>query len=234
VVRRAISVSVQTAIPRECPACATELYPISRLRPEPVLSPLARLLLTCGVTASAVIFLGAAVYYGFVLQVRPRKLGGVLGVIFLVPALVPGLTLAWIAYRLPKVLALRCPRCRWRGRYRVGHDGRAVAVDAFSMPAKTGQDRSPARDAAAAAITRMDGGPPPPPGAPAAATSGSDFCVVADDAPAPEAEAWAYAEVATGRTPEEVAAELVAAGWDPTQAEVVAEHARRATRHLRR
>jgi hypothetical protein len=44
---------------------------------------------------------------------------------------------------------------------------------------------------------------------------------------------WAVDQMAAGRMAEDVAAELVANGWDPEDAAEMAESARKATRHLR-
>src|SRR5436309_1248687 len=48
-----------------------------------------------------------------------------------------------------------------------------------------------------------------------------------------ECEAYVYEAIAGGRAPEEVVEELVAEGWDRDDVEIMAEAARRATRHER-
>jgi hypothetical protein len=57
--------------------------------------------------------------------------------------------------------------------------------------------------------------------------------IVDDDESVWTCRQWAYDELAAGRSPEEVAADLVTNGWNPEQAEAMAEEARRQTRHLR-
>lgn len=63
-------------------------------------------------------------------QVTVGPGGGLTGLVFLLPALVPGLLLGFLAYRLPKILRLRCPKCPWSARFRIRCDGVAVPVDA--------------------------------------------------------------------------------------------------------
>jgi hypothetical protein len=66
--------------------------------------------------------------------------------------------------------------------------------------------------------------------APAAAAG---FAVVDDELPASEADDWACAEMASGRSPEEIVEEMVGGGWDRAHADVIAERARKRTRHRR-
>jgi hypothetical protein len=208
------------------------------------LSTVARVLLLVGMLASGVIFAGAALYYGYVLRERPRRLGevrpggGLVGIIAMIPALVPGLIIGWIAYRLPKRLTLKCSRCTWRGRYRIGRDGYATEVGPISVLAPP--ERRGEAAAQAAVFDRIDVAPPPAPAppvkavvAPAAAPAAAGFAVVDDELPENEADAWAYAEIASGRTPEEIVEEMVGGGWDRAHAEVIAERARKRTRHRR-
>ena len=62
----------------------------------------------------------------------------------------------------------------------------------------------------------------------------SPFDHIVDDGPARQLCAeWALSEIAGGRSPEDVAADLVANGWSSDDAEQICEQARRATRHLR-
>jgi hypothetical protein len=57
---------------------------------------------------------------------------------------------------------------------------------------------------------------------------------VVDDLPARlECEEWVYAELASGRTPEDISGDLVAGGWPRDDAESIVEEARRQTRHER-
>ena len=219
--------ALKAGTPGACPACGTELYPVARLRPQAHASGAARALMLIGLLASAAIFIGAALWFRYV--VGARRFGGVFGMVALLPAAVPGLILGWAASRLPKSLTLKCPRCPWRGHYRVGRDGHAVPLDQASTPAfERGRGAAGPQDGAFNDVLRSV---PPPPAVPAA--SGGKFDIVADDAPDDEVAAWAYAELATGQSPEDVAAALTASGWEPGQAEALAERARKATRHLR-
>jgi hypothetical protein len=47
----------------------------------------------------------------------PKKSGAVVGAVWFPFAALPGLGLAILAYRLPRVQRLRCRHCAWRGRY---------------------------------------------------------------------------------------------------------------------
>jgi len=57
--------------------------------------------------------------------------------------------------------------------------------------------------------------------------------IVDDETPRIESTDWASAQIEGGRTPEDVAAELVASGWSPADAEEICETARLRTRHIR-
>jgi hypothetical protein len=60
------------------------------------------------------------------------------------------------------------------------------------------------------------------------------FGEIVDDTEAlAECKAWAYGELATGRMPEDVEAELVGNGWSQDNAASIVEEARRRTRHIR-
>ena len=62
----------------------------------------------------------------------------------------------------------------------------------------------------------------------------SPFENIVDDTEAREQSAeWAYGEIAGGRSPEDVAADLVANGWSQDDAEGIAEQARQRTRGRR-
>lgn len=62
----------------------------------------------------------------------------------------------------------------------------------------------------------------------------SPFEIIVDDTDAREQSAeWAYSEIAGGRSPEEVAADLVANGWSQDDADSIAEQARQRTRGRR-
>jgi hypothetical protein len=225
--------TVAMTAPRHCPACSTELYPIARLRPRPGLSPVAKLLLAIGVMASSAIFIGGMAwgivqrerYEGRIDEDRPLS-GRVMGFVMLFPALVPGLIMGWIAYRVPKSLKLRCPRCTWRERFQIGNDGQVIAR--VGMPnALSNADRR-RRQEENRVFDQIDTAPPAPPAAP-----GGEFDVRRDDAARDEVNAWVYGELARGRMPEDVAAELVGSGWDADVAEGLAEQGRKRTRHLR-
>lgn len=202
---------------------------------------MARVLLLVGMLASGVIFAGAALYYGYVVRERPGRLGevrpggGLVGIVAMIPALVPGLIIGWIAYRLPKRLTLKCPRCTWRGRYRIGRDGYATEVGPISVLAPP--ERRGEAAAQAAVFDRIEVARPPAPGPPVKAVvapaAAAGFAVVDDDLPASEADDWAYAEMASGRTPEEIVEEMVGGGWNRAHAEVITERARKRTRHRR-
>jgi len=158
------------------------------------------------------------------MSVRPS--GRLMGMITLVPALVPGLILGWMAYRMPKSLKLRCPRCAWRERFQIGNDGQVIArVGMPNAPSDAERRRWLEENRT---FEQIDDAPPSPPAAPV-----GDFDVRRDDAARDEVSAWVYGEIARGRTPEDVAAELVGNGWDADAAEGLAEQGRRRTRHLR-
>jgi hypothetical protein len=152
--------------PRHCPACSTELYPIARLRPRAGLSPVAKLILSIGVAASSAIFIGGMIwgivqretYEGRIGQVRPS--GKLMGMITLVPALVPGLIMGWIAYRLPKSLKLRCPRCTWRERFQMGRDGQVIARVGMPVSATDAERRRRLEENRV--FDKIDDAPPPP------------------------------------------------------------------------
>lgn len=57
--------------------------------------------------------------------------------------------------------------------------------------------------------------------------------IVDDSAARSECTDWAIGEVASGRSPEEVAADLIANGWSNEDAETIAETARKQTRSSR-
>ena len=57
--------------------------------------------------------------------------------------------------------------------------------------------------------------------------------IVDDESAVAECQLWAIEQVTAGRDPDDVAAELVAGGWDQDAAAHIAEVARRQTRHLR-
>jgi len=66
------------------------------------------------------------------------------------------------------------------------------------------------------------------------APDNSPFDRIVDDHTArTECTDWAIGEIATGRSPEEVAADLIANGWSTEDAESIAETARRQTRSSR-
>jgi hypothetical protein len=149
---------MKSGTPKACPACGTELYPVARLRPQARPSRAANLLMVIGVLASAAIFIGGAFWFRFI--GGGRRGGGILGMLTLLPALVPGLVMGRIASLLPKSLTLKCPRCTWRGRYRIGRDGHAVPVDPSSASAF--EQRGGAASANDAALEQMEHSPPTP------------------------------------------------------------------------
>jgi hypothetical protein len=57
--------------------------------------------------------------------------------------------------------------------------------------------------------------------------------IIDDEGPRKECADWAFGEIGGGRSPEEVAADLVANGWPEYDAEEICERARKETRHLR-
>jgi len=215
-----------TTTPRRCPACDAELYPIARLRPAPGLSRSAKMLLTIGCLCSSAVFIAGMVFY--VLRrdealeegSHMRPIGGLSGIVTLIPAVVPGLIFGWLAYRLPKALRLRCPRCSWSERYLVRRDGRVMQTAVAPMAASI-QNRSAGQEINQL-FAQINSGPPKSP-----ASSDVEGETQAD------VSAWVYGEIGTGRSPEAVAAQLVAIGWPADEAEHLAELGRRRTRHLR-
>jgi hypothetical protein len=185
-----------------------------------------------GLVLSSAIFLGGMAWAVMLRQSYrgtgwhlPARFGGFLGLVFLVPAAIPGVITGWLVHRMPKTLVLRCRQCQWRQRYRVGADGHVIDRLGFPvMPVASASER-------VEEDRPVDANDTAPPGPPAAPTPG--FEVVMDDV-AGEVGAWVYREIAEGRSPEEVAGDLVAAGWARKEAEALAERGRRETRHLRR
>ena len=109
----------RTPIPIDCPRCRQTLYPLGTFRPGPKLSLPGRLLLALAGAVSASILLGGALYlreYAGESGVPMR--GSVAGILLIVPALLPGLVLGWLAYKMPKVQTLRCRKCGWWERFR--------------------------------------------------------------------------------------------------------------------
>src|SRR5258706_12289322 len=155
--------------PRYCPACRAELYPIAHLRPQPGLPPVGKFPTLLAIVASSAICIAGMAWY--VVQrdqwyeshtlgsSRPR--GSIAGIITLIPALIPGLILGWLAYRLPKSLRLRCPNCTWREQYRIGRDG-------FVIPRRPGaatppRHPPPGEPHYTPLIRQTQNAPPPPP-----------------------------------------------------------------------
>lgn len=145
--------------------------------------------------------------------------GTISGIIALVPALIPGLAFGWLAYRLLKTLKLRCPKCSWCERYKISINGQAAPTSNTSM-------QPPNNSSAPSNIDRLfaeiGSAPPAPP------RTGDDEESNAD------VSAWVYGEIANGKSPEEVSAQLREMGWQSDTAEHLAEIGRRQTRHLRR
>jgi len=204
-----------------------ELYPVARLRPQPKLSLLAKLLLTIGMVASSALFIGGMVWSIIRRElwaeehphVSVRPGGGLVGIVMLIPAMIPGLILGWIAYRLPKLLALKCSNCSWRERYKMTRTG---AIPAGITPTPL-SDRPRETSDINRTFAQINSAPPLPP-----APTESGYDTNAD------VSAWIYAEIAGGKSPEEVSEQLIQAGWETDIAEHLAEIGRRQTRHLRR
>jgi hypothetical protein len=194
-----------------------------------------------GLSLSAAIFLLGMAWYWFGLRewvfsgrgpvVRHSSEGGIAGIILLIPAIIPGLLFGWVAHRLPKVLKLRCRKCAWQEGYRIGRDGRVTAMSAF--PLRAPHARARAADQTNLAFDAISPQPAPAPTARIAPAGATALDQVVDDDPVSAAKAWVYAEIAAGRSPEDVAADLMAQGWAYDNAEALAEHGRRATRHMR-
>lgn len=70
----------------------------------------------------------------------------------------------------------------------------------------------------------------PPSGITAGGTTAEQQPIVEDSDPWKECRAWAYAEIRTGRSPEEVTEDLVAQGWTRDDVEVMVEQCRREAR----
>lgn len=215
--------SGQTA-PRYCPSCQSELYPVGRLKPQPILSLRGKLLMALAVASASAIFFTRMVMAMVSRQRFQEQSGthvrvtfpGCIGLFWLIPALVPGLIFGKLAYRCPRFLKLTCPKCLWRERYTMGGGGLVVPKHVtptrqYSPPSEPDFDRL---------VEQTDFGPPAPSADP-------------DNTSTDEADAWAYAELVRGRSPEDVAADLIELGWDADTAEHVAEVARKKTRHRR-
>jgi hypothetical protein len=66
-----------------------------------------------------------------------------------------------LVHRMPKTLVLRCGRCQWRQRYRVGADGRVIDHRAFPVMPVAAARGAVEEDGRVDAI---DSAPPAPPG----------------------------------------------------------------------
>jgi hypothetical protein len=217
--------------PARCPACDAELYPLSRLRPQPTLSPLAKALLILGISLSAAIFvLGMAwsMYQRMLYDEKPmaprvRPSGGLVGIVYLIPALVPGLALGLLAYRLPKVLSFRCRNCGWRERYKLGRLGTATPTRLGATPTRAGPIQTASGPTP---LDRVTDGPPAP--------WATESPLEPDDLTVEETMAWIRQQFRTYHLAEDIAAELTARGWPPDRAEELVEAGRQQTRHQRR
>jgi hypothetical protein len=195
-----------------CPRCRKTLYPIAHLRPQASLCVSARImLLVAGFSAAAIFWtVGLWVWHRYGIEGTVGEVAAILSAVALPPALVPGICIAWLAYRLPRVLRLRCSSCGWAEAYHLARSTRSGVTLKAARPALAPPQSTP----------RPAGGAP--------------FDQIVDDGmPRDEAAAWAYAELAAGRAVEDVAADLMASGWSQEEAEAMAEDARRETRQLR-
>ena len=99
--------------PIDCPRCGRALHLNARLRPEPKLSVRGWVLMTLAVLSGSATFLVVGVLLG-----RSRLPPVCVFVpAVLVATLVPGLTVGYLAHRLPKVQILRCAGCGWVGQF---------------------------------------------------------------------------------------------------------------------
>ena len=195
-----------------CPRCRKTLYPIALLRPQASLCVAARIILSTAVLLATSVFWLVVfwVWHSFGLKGTTAELAAILSAL----ALPPGLGIGWLAYRLPRVLRLRCSSCGWYETYRLARLPRSGGTVKAARPAP----------ASVPAPTQNPGG--------IGGESPFDW-IVDDGRPRDEAAAWAYAEVAAGRVVEDVAADLIASGWSREFAEILAEEGRRQTSHLR-
>jgi len=101
--------------PTDCPQCGNELYPIARLRPEPTLPRSAKLLIGFSGVAAGAVYWGLAFVAVEVVFIPIPARG--LSIVLLPVALVAGIPFVIVAYRLKKVMKLRCRKCAWRGQF---------------------------------------------------------------------------------------------------------------------
>jgi hypothetical protein len=210
-----------TAIPIQCPRCQQVLYPVSAMRPHPRGSLLAKALLGGGGLLSAAILWGG--WYLIRIHLGIFVPTGLLAIFLLIPALIPGILLGLMAARLPQALTLRCSSCGWWENVRLSKRGSTVVAPGFSgtrRESATGLGTPRSAPASPAILERN--------------RSASPFDEIVDDGkPVVEAKAWIYAEFLSGRSPEELTAELVAQGWPAADAETLVEEGRRLTRQRR-
>src|SRR5258708_5228101 len=103
-------------IPTDCPRCGKRLYPLAATRPQPRMSLAAKVGFVIAATISVGIYWGGVLYFKYALGVPGKFMAYVL----LIPAMVPGIVLAIPLGFLPNVLRLRCSKCGWWERYRIG------------------------------------------------------------------------------------------------------------------
>ena len=197
---------ISRPIPVDCPRCGKALYPIAATRPQPALSMMGKL----GFVIAGVI--STTIYFAAFFTIReateehflPDK---IVAAIVLVPALLPGLVIGFVVHRLARVVRLRCSSCKWN--------------ETLPVPRAPRKSQLTAKRATPTMV--HVGGPrlmPPPPDA-------------GGEASYAEIRAWIYAEFVSGRTYDEIFAEMIEGGWGNEEAEALVEEGRKATRDRR-
>lgn len=211
-----------TNAPLDCPRCRKALYPISTLRPRPKDTLFAKMCYLLAGLLSASLFMGSYVVVKLWLHLHiPTK---ALGIIMILPALIPGILISLPVSRLPKVLRLRCKACGWG--------------ESFSIPRQAARPAPTARvlrHAQPAIGSREIPDLPQPESVHQQSVEASDsnMEIVDDSSALAELKAWVYAAFIEGRMSEEITEALCARGWPRDDVEILVEETRRKTRHRR-
>jgi len=196
------------------------------MRPKARLSWLALIgFLFAGTLSAGLYWLGYFyLKYGMELPVPSRLLGALL----LVPSLLPGFLIALLVNRLPGVMKLRCSNCHWsesqpvyRTASRIRLLKRSVGQEMAGLGGARAMPAPGQEELVAAPVTD-------------APEEASVFDQIVDEHQKyHEIKAWIYAEFVSGRTFEEISADMISQGWSKDHAEALVEEGRKATRNRR-
>jgi hypothetical protein len=212
-------------IPIACPRCRTALYPISRLRPVPRASLIARLgLCIAGAVALGLYLLGFYLVRDVLRIFIPTKL---LALLLFPLAVAPGILVLLPLSRLPRAVKLRCAKCGWGETFKVPRLAQKTSPrSGTTSPRMPGLEspRAIPEPAQPAPTTNVDTGP----------EQSSPFERIVDDGQdLAELKARIYAEFISGSIAEDIAEDLCGQGWDRDQVEILVEEGRKATRRRR-